>query len=171
MHGAPSSFTRELADATPLHPAPILERFPPPQSRASSQPREPPPLGRPVTVLLGPRCLLLSPGLPLPGLLLGDDFLLVQVSSGIPGLRDTCLFPGFAGRFPRCPAHLFRGAENSSPGPAACASPCPSLVLRFLGVGSRSLPGSMFYLFLFDIQPPLGVCGGMFLLVKCKELL
>lgn len=120
MHGAPAFFTRELADATPLHPAPIPEHFPSPQSRSSSQPREPAPLGKPVMVLLGPRCSLLTPGLPLPRLpLLGDDFLLAQVSSGIQELRDTCLFPVFAGRFPRRPTYLFRGAENSSPGRAA----------------------------------------------------
>lgn len=140
MHGAPSSFTRELADATLLQPAPILERFPPPQSRASSEPCEPPPLGRPVMVLLGPRCLLLSPGLPLPRLLLGEDFLLAQVSSGILGLRDTCLSLVFAGHFPRRSASLFRGAENSSPGPAACVpsfQPSPQVPQSWLPLPPR----------------------------------
>lgn len=67
---------------------------------ASSQPRERPPLRRPLTVtLLGPRCPLPSPGLPLPRPPL--------LGSGLrrdPGARDTCLFPAFAGRFAGRPA-------------------------------------------------------------------
>lgn len=67
---------------------------------ASSQPRERPPLRRPLMVtLLGPRCPLPSPGLPLPRPPL--------LGSGLrrdPGARDTCLFPAFAGRFAGRPA-------------------------------------------------------------------
>jgi hypothetical protein len=133
--------------------------------------REPPPLGRPVMVLLGPRCSLLSPGLPLLRLiLLGDDFLLAQVSSGILGHRDTCLFPAFAGRFPRRPAYLFRGAENSSPGPAACVPLFPAQSSGSSGLALAPSLAQCFICFCL-ISPPLGVCGGMFLLVKCKELL
>lgn len=132
---------------------------------ASSQPGEPPPPRRPRMVsLLGPRCPLLSSGPPL----LGCALLLAQVSSGTPGLGT----PAFSRRSPD--ASL--AAQPSSSGvlriphlAGPLVSPCPGPVLRFLRVVSPR-PRAVFYLFLFDIFP-LGVCGGMFLLVTCKELL
>lgn len=153
-----------LADATLRHPAPILGRFPQeaprflPARRASASAQTP--NGVP------PRTSMPAPVLRPP--LLGCALLLAQVSSGTPGLGT----PAFSRRSPD--ASL--AAQPSSSGvlriphlAGPLVSPCPGPVLRFLRVVSPR-PRAVFYLFLFDIFP-LGVCGGMFLLVTCKELL
>lgn len=109
VHRAPSSFTRELADATPLHPAPILEGFPPPQSRASSQPREPPPLGTPVMVILGPRCSLLSPW---PSFTQAPSRRRLSAGSGLqrdPGAPGHLPFPGVCRTLPAPPSLTLPG--------------------------------------------------------------
>lgn len=163
VYGAPCFFTGGSQDATPWHRAPILGRFlqeaprflPALQASASAQT----PNGD--SSDLGAHSC--PPASPCPGPLSW-----AQVSGGTPGLGT----PAFSR--PLLDSSL--AAQPSSSGVLRiphlagplCPLVCPGPARRFLRVGSPLPPCSV--LFLFDIFP-LGVCGGMFLLVTCKELL
>lgn len=160
------------AGATPWQPAPIPGRFPAPQPRASSQLREPPLVRGPRKVLPGPRRPLLSSPTP-PPLSQSPPRRGLSAGSGLQrdrGLGDTCFFRAFVGRFPRRAAQPFRGAGAFLTWPGGRRPLVPARSSGSSGLAPAPSPVQWFICFCL-IFSPFGVCGGMFLLVKCKELL